>query len=71
MKTTIGVLAYLAAGTALLTSIGRSRLQWDEPPTPARRAITVAAWPLILAMVLAGAWDFPKQESPTDEGEGA
>jgi hypothetical protein len=68
MRTAIGVLGYLAAGSVLLASIGRSRLQWDEPPTPARRVITVAAWPVILVMVIRGAWDFPHDDRPRDEG---
>ena len=66
MKTSIGVLSYLAAGSMLLVSIGRSRLKWDEPPTPSRRVITVAAWPLILAMVIAGIWDCRRNEGSLD-----
>jgi hypothetical protein len=63
MKTAFGLLSYLAAGSFLLASIGRSRLQWDEPPTLARRAITVAAWPMILAMVIRGTWDLSREEN--------
>jgi hypothetical protein len=45
---TLCVLAYFAAGGALLRSVGRSRLQWDDPPTAFRRLVVVTAWPLIL-----------------------
>ena len=53
----IAALAYFAAGGALLTSIGRSRVTWDDPPTLGKRLVTVTAWPVILAMILARAWD--------------
>lgn len=66
---TICVLAYFAAGGSLLGSVGRSRLQWDEPPTPFRRMVVVAAWPLILLHNWRAFFQptFPRQ-SPGDEG---
>lgn len=61
MNLMIGSAAYMACGALFLGSVGRkrSRLQWDEPPTPMRRLITVAAWPAIVAMVVLGSFDVP------------
>ena len=64
MKPAIGLLGYLAIGAAFVRSIGgpRSCLQWDEPPTPCRRVIVALSWPAILALVLVGVWDCPREE---------
>lgn len=67
MKPVVGLLAYLAAGGAFVASIGRTRLKWDEPPTRARRTIAVLSWPVIVALVVAGTWDFPPHEGPPGE----
>jgi len=48
----IGVGLYFAAGVGMLSMLGkpRSRFQWDEPPSPFRKAIVVTAWPVLLVM---------------------
>jgi hypothetical protein len=63
MNLFIATAVYLGCGAAFLGSIGkkRSRLQWDDPPTRARRLLIVGAWPLILLMTMLGAWEIQQQ----------